>query len=124
MTPVWWMIGIAAGTCALAALVIPHGRYELLLGMLGPLVSAVVTWVVTVHTHRTAPASMTSVMVAGFAARMVFFGVYVVVALRVLTVSQMPFVISFTAYFIAMYAMEALFLKRLMDPGAQAMPPT
>ena len=124
MTPVWWMIGSAAGTCAIAALLIPNGRYEVLLGMLGPLVSAVVTWVVTVHTHRTAPASMTGVMVAGFAARMIFFGAYVAVALRLLTLSPVPFVISFTAYFIAMYAIEAVFLKRLLDPGAQATPHT
>ena len=34
----------------------------------------------------------------------------------------MPFVISFTSYFIALYAMEALFLKRLFDDGAQATP--
>jgi hypothetical protein len=124
MTPVLWMIGCAAGTCAVAALIFPNARLELLLGMLGPLFSAVVTWVVTAHTHQTAPESMTGVMVAGFAARMVFFGAYVAVMLRVLSLSPVPFVISFTTYFIAMYAIEAVFLKRLLDPGAQAPPYT
>jgi len=62
------------------------------------------------------------VMVTGFAARMIFFGAYVVVMLRVVGLSPVPFVISFTSYFIAMYAMEAVFLKRLLDPGAQVAP--
>jgi hypothetical protein len=123
MTPVWWMIGVAAGSCGVAALVVPeHARYELLLGMIGPLLSAVVTWVVTAHTHQTARERMTGVMVAGFAARMMFFGAYVAVMLRVLNVSPVPFVISFTTYFIAMYAMEAAFLKRLLDSGTVAAP--
>jgi hypothetical protein len=121
MTRVWWMIGVAAGSCGVAALIVPeHSRTELVLGMLGPLCSAVVTWVVTAHTHETARERMTGVMVAGFAARMVFFGAYVAVMLRVLTLSPVPFVISFTSYFIAMYAMEAVFLKRLLDPGTPA----
>ena len=125
MTPVWWMIGVAAGSCGVAALVVPpHARYELLLGMLGPLFSAVVTWVVTAHTFQTGRDRLTGIMVAGFAARMVFFGAYVAVMLRVLNVSPVPFVISFTSYFIAMYAMEAAFLKRLLDSGAPVTPRT
>ena len=123
MTPVWWMFAVAAGTCAVAAALTPDGaRLELLLGMLAPLFSAVVTWVVTAHTHQSAPERMTGVMVTGFAARMIFFGAYVVVMLRVVGLRPVPFVISFTSYFIAMYAMEAVFLKRLLDPGAQAAP--
>ena len=123
MTPVWWMFAVAAGTCAAAAALTPeNARVELLLGMLAPLFSAVVTWVVTAHTHQSAPERMTGVMVTGFAARMIFFGAYVVVMLRVVGLSPVPFVISFTSYFIAMYAMEAVFLKRLLDPGAQVAP--
>lgn len=122
MTPVWWMIGGAVVSCAAAALAAPDDfRPELVLGMLGPLVSAVVTWLVARRTHLAAPEQMTGVMMAGFAARMVFFGVYVAVMLRVLDLSVMPFMISFTSYFIALYATEALFLKRLLA-GAYAGP--
>jgi hypothetical protein len=94
----------------------------LLFGMLGPLASAVVTWIVTQRTFRAAPERMTNVMVGGFMARMVFFGAYVAVMLRVLVLNPMPFVISFTSYFIALYAMEAVFLRRLLGDGAQATP--
>ena len=43
-----------------------------------------------------------------------FFGVYVVVMLRVMMLRPVPFVVSFTAYFITLYAMEALLLRRLL----------
>jgi len=122
MTPLWWMIGGAVASCAAVAVAAPGESHpELVFGMLGPLASALVTWVVVRRTHRSAPERMTGVMMAGFAARMVFFGAYVVVMLRVLDLSAIPFVISFSGYFIALYATEALFLKRLLD-GAYAAP--
>lgn len=86
---------------------------ELLFGMLGPLVSACATWVAVHRTHRAAPDRLMAVLLTGFAVKMLFFGAYVAVMLRVLMLRPVPFVVSFTAYFIALYAMEALFLKRL-----------
>ena len=55
----------------------------------------------------------TSLMMAAFAGKMVFFGAYVVLVLRGLPVQPLPFIISFTAYFIGLYLIEALYLKRL-----------
>ena len=49
-------------------------------------------------------------MMAAFAAKMVFFGAYVAVMLQGrLRVRPVPFVASFTAYFIALYLVEALY---------------
>jgi hypothetical protein len=87
---------------------------EALYGMLGPLASACVAWVLMVRAHRAAPERLTVVMMAGFAVKLVFFGIYVAVMLRVLALRPVPFVTVFTSYFIALYAMQALFLKRLM----------
>jgi hypothetical protein len=122
MTPLWWMIGGAVASCAVAAMAAPGEFHpELVFGMLGPLASAAVTWVVARRTHQATPERMTGVMIAGFMARMVFFGVYVIVMVRVLNLSPIPFVISFAGYFIALYATEALFLKRLLA-GAYVAP--
>ena len=52
-------------------------------------------------------------MIAAFAAKMVFFGAYVAVMLLALALRPVPFVASFTAYFIALHLIEALCLKRL-----------
>jgi len=49
----------------------------------------------------------------------VFFGAYVGVALGVLSLRSMPFVVSFTSYFIALYVAEALCLRRLFASGVR-----
>jgi hypothetical protein len=107
------MAGLSVASWLIVTLVTGGARPEVLFGMLGPLSSACATWAAVQAAHRTAPARVTAVMIGGFAAKMVFFGVYVAVMLRVLELRAVPFVVSFTAYFIALYAMEAVFLKRL-----------
>ena len=115
MKPVAWMTGFGL-TPWLAAAVAFEGRGdpEVLLGMAGPLVSAVGSWVAYERAHRSAPGRLTSVMIAALAVKMVFFGGYVGVVLRGLDMRPVPFVASFAAYFIALYAMEAAFLRRLL----------
>jgi hypothetical protein len=81
--------------------------------MAGPLAAAMVSWVVTARTERRAPDRMTAVMMTGMAARMVFFGAYVVALVRVAGLRPVPFVVGFAAFFIGLHVIEALFLKRL-----------
>jgi hypothetical protein len=115
MTPIAWMAGASmVSWLALSALAGSRVHPEALLGMLGPLVSACATWFFVRRTHAAAPERLTVVMVMGLALKVVFFGAYVVVMLGALALRPVPFVLSFTAYFIALYAMEALFLRRLL----------
>jgi hypothetical protein len=109
-----WMTGAAVGSWLVISALSRAWHPELLWGMFGPLVSTVATWLIVVRTHATAPDRLTGVMVMGFALKAVFFGAYVVVMLRVLVMRPIPFVVSFTGFFIALYAMEALFLRRLL----------
>jgi hypothetical protein len=60
------------------------------------------------------------VMMRLFALKMVLFGAYVTVLLGVFHLRRIPFVGSFAGFFIALYAMEALFLMRLVTTGAPA----
>ena len=85
----------------------------IVLGVIGPLVAVIVTWVVVKRTWRAKPELVTGVMVAGFAGKMIFFGAYVTVMLTVLSLPPTPFVVSFTASFISLYAIEAVWLQRL-----------
>ncbi len=87
------------------------------LGMAGPLIGAGVTWVLVQRTYAASPERLTGVMIAALAAKMVFFGVYVIVMVRVLALRPIPFMASFTGYFVALYVMEALFLRRLFADG-------
>jgi len=81
--------------------------------MLGPLLVVSATWVLTERIYRTNPERLTSMMVSAFAAKLVFFGAYVGLAIGVLGVQPVPFAASFAGYFIALHMIEALLLKRL-----------
>ena len=89
---------------------------EIFLGMIAPLVVTVISWLSIERAHTQDPRRVTGIMLAGFAGKMVFFGGYVVVLLRVFRLQPVPFVTSFTAYFIGLYLIEAIYLKRLFKP--------
>ena len=119
MMPVAWMAGLSLGSWLLVSLTRGDMNPEVLLGMTGPLLAACASWVAVERMHSAAPERVMSVMLTAFMVKMMFFGVYVAGMLRGLELRRTPFVVSFTVYFVALYAMEALFLKRLFDSGRQ-----
>ena len=118
MRAVWWMIGssLVSGLVA-RALVGSRGSIEILFGLIGPLAAASGSWVLAERTFRRSPERLTSLMIAAFAVKLVFFGVYVTAVLAVPSMRPVPFVISFTSYFIGLYVIEALCLRRLFAGG-------
>jgi hypothetical protein len=115
------------GVCALSwAAVTVAARQpvnpELLWGMIGPLASAVLTWIAVARAQRTNPQRVTGVLMAGFAAKVVFFGLYLAVMLRVIGLRVVPFAVAFIAYVVTLYFLEALFLKRLFVDGMRSTP--
>jgi hypothetical protein len=91
-----------------------------LVGMAGPLVAATGSWVLSDRTFRRNPGRLTSVMIQAFMAKIVFFGLYVAIMLRVLALPSIPFMVSFTVYFIALHFAQALLLRRLFAAGVHA----
>ena len=114
MSAVVWMTGASvASVLVVGVLVDPRARIEVLLGMVGPLLMASGSWVLTERTYRQRPQALTTVMIAAFAFKLVFFGAYVAVIIRVLALRPKPFVASLTGYVVGLYVMEALYLRRL-----------
>ena len=110
MKPVFWL---AAGSVLSAALLgVRFGR-EVWFGMFGPLMVVSATWILTERVYRTDPSRLTGLIITAFAGKLVFFGGYVALAIGVLGVQPMPFIASFTGYFITLHMIEALLLKRL-----------
>ena len=119
--PLWWMAGSALlSSLAIAAAPGVESDREVLLGMLAPLAGAAATWVIVVRTWAWRPDALTPLMMAAFGGKLVFFGAYVTVVLEVLAVRPLPFVISFTVYFIGLHLAEALWLRRFF---AGSVPP-
>ena len=112
--PVAWMVGASLAVwLAATAIVGTRTSLDVLAGMVGPLVVATSTLVMTERTYRRHPERLTALMITAFGVKMVFFGVYVAVALMALPVRPIPFVTSFIGYFIGLYLIEALYLRRL-----------
>ena len=123
IAPLLWMSGASLMGWTLVTLVAPRPvNPELLMAMAGPLASAVVTWIVTERTQRLAPDRVMGVMMAGLAAKMVFFGVYVVALVQFAGLRPVPFVVGFAAFFIGLHVIEALFLKRLFAESTRPAP--
>jgi hypothetical protein len=101
-----------AGT---AAIVDRQTSIEVLFGMLGPLAAVSGTWFLAEWIYRQRPEGLTPMMLTAFVLKMAFFGGYVAVMLNVLRFHPVPFVASFTSYFIGLYLMEALYLRRLFS---------
>jgi hypothetical protein len=96
-----WVVGGAS--------VSPEAGYA----VAGPLVATVGSWLVTARVHAADPGRVTAAMVGGFGVKALLFGVYVVAGVRGLGLRPLPFALSFAGFFVALYATEAFFLRRL-----------
>lgn len=110
------VLGMVAGCVgswlALTAMA-PDVATEVFYGMFGPLVASAAAWMVIERVDRTRPERTFGVMVAGFIVKMVFFGVYVAAVFTKPGLQAIPFVVSFTGYFLALYAVQAFWLTRM-----------
>jgi hypothetical protein len=84
-------------------------------GMIGPLLAATTSGIVVERAYRRDPTAVTPTMIRAWAAKVAFFVAYVVLVIEGLATSTTPFVISFTACFLASYAVEAYLLHRLFS---------
>jgi hypothetical protein len=84
-------------------------------GMIGPVTAVVATWIVAVRTFRGNPAALTKVLATAFLVKVVFFTVYVVVMIKLAELPARTFGLSFMAFFIGLYAVEAGLFARLFS---------
>ena len=113
MTVIVWMTGICLASWLAVTALVPSVMIAAGLGMAGPLLAADVTWWLITRAARRDASRVQTALLRSFAAKMIFYAVYVVVVMRVVSVDFVPFVVSFTSYFVALHATEALLLRRL-----------
>lgn len=108
------LVGMCVVTCGLVTwLVAPGTTGPAFLGMAAPLgVGLATIWLVE-HTTRTDPERLTDRMTIAFVAKMVFYALYVAIAVAMLGVDPIPFAVSFTLYFVALHVTAALYFKTL-----------
>jgi len=116
---VWMGLVCAASWVAVAALGGGRLPTAVWVGAIGPLLSAAISWLLIERAARQ-PETLSRLLVTSFFAKMMFFAAYVVIALAVLHLDAVPFVVSFTCYFVGLHLTEALLLRRLTSASQPA----
>jgi hypothetical protein len=108
------LVVVCVATCGLfTALIAPDTASAAFLGMAAPLVVGLATILMVEQTARSDMRELTGRMTIAFVGKMVFYALYVSLAIGLLGVDPMPFTISFTLYFVALQFTEALYFKSL-----------
>jgi hypothetical protein len=107
----WAAVGVLTGW---------EARGAVMLGAAGPLAFAVGSWLLIERTAGRRPERLPRVMIGLFGAKLVLVGGYVAAVLVSLSSGAAAFVVSFTAQYVVLHAIEALCLRRLLTRGAPA----
>jgi len=100
--------GLVVGT------VFPQYSNEILLGMIAPLLVSIFSIQLVKRANSTSPKKLTVTLTKLFFIKMVLFALYFIIILTFYAFKPIPFVISFTSFFILFYIIEAIFLQKLI----------
>jgi hypothetical protein len=88
---------------------------EIAFGVIGPVFVAAAAWAVMKRAYRASPQRLMTVMVVGFAAKILIFGAYLAVMLRVMALRPVPFAAALVGSLIALYCVDAFRLRKLFS---------
>ncbi len=101
--------GLIVGT------VFPQYSNEILLGMIAPLLVSIFSIQLVKRANSASPKKLTATLTKSFFIKMVLFTLYFIIILTFYAFEPIPFVISFTGFFILFYIIEAIFLQKLIQ---------
>lgn len=104
---------LTAGS-ALAALIVADAAVEIMLGLLAPLVVALVSWRLMESAYQRSPERLSRLMVRAFLGKLVFFGVYLTVTVGAFSLDRTWFIGAFAISFVVLHLAEAVQLQRLL----------
>ena len=90
-------------------LMVSTASLEIFLGMISPLLIGIGNLILVEKIYRKEPEKLTSFMAKAFWVKMVLYGVYFSFILGWYSLQAIPFVVSFTVYFVVFHVMEAFY---------------
>ena len=93
--------------------IFPEYFIEIILGMLAPLLVSIISIIQINNLYKNDPQKITATITKSFLFKMIFFAIYFIIILSIYAFKPIPFVISFTGFFILFYVIEAVFLQKL-----------
>ena len=88
---------------------------EIFLGMIAPLIIGIMSIIQLSIAHQKSSEKVNKIMIKLFAGKMVFYALYFIYIFTFYTFNPMPFILSFTGYFITLHISEALFLRSVFN---------
>lgn len=88
---------------------------EIFIGMLAPLIVSIISIQISKNVFEKSPEKLTASLTKSFFLKMVIYATYFIVILSFYAFEPIPFVVSFTSFFILFYIIEAVFLQKLIQ---------
>ena len=95
----------------------PQYVNEIFLGMVAPLLISIISIYFVKRGHSISSEKVTAILTKSFLIKMVLFALYFIIILNFYAFEPIPFVVSFTGFFILFYMIEAAFLQKLFQLG-------
>ena len=95
--------------------ILPEYFIEIILGMIAPLLISIFSIQLAKRANSASPKKLTATLTKSFFIKMVLFALYFIIILTFYAFEQIPFVISFTGFFILFYIIEAISLQKLIQ---------
>lgn len=99
----------------ISGLMYPQYVNEIFLGMISPLIIGIISIQVSKNVFQKSPEKLTASLTKSFLIKMVLYALYFIVILSFYNFEPIPFIISFTGFFILFYVIEAIFLQKLIQ---------
>ncbi|NOZ04247.1 MAG: hypothetical protein GXO92_06535 [FCB group bacterium] len=107
-----FLILFCFGAWGIISGLMPRYTGEIFFGMIAPLLVGVTTVLLVKRTHNKDPRKMTDFLVKALIAKMVLYGVYIVIIMVILAFDPIAFIISFAGFFILLHGLEALYFTK------------
>ena len=90
-------------------------RIELFLGWFLPALAGILTSYFVFSAQKTNAIAVTKTIAKGFALKMVYYGVSILILFKHYSFQPIPFVCSFSGFFMGLHVLEAIIIKRISD---------
>ena len=101
----------SAGILGLTIGIYPQYLFELFLGWLIPAVAGFATIYFVMDAAKKDAQLVTKVLTKGFVIKMIYYGIIILISYKLYAFEPVPFIISFTGFFLVLHALEAVIIK-------------
>ncbi len=89
--------------------------FELFLGWLLPGLAGIVTMYFVFSAYHKDSITLTKTLAKGFAIKMIYYGVTILILFKLYSFQTIPFICSFFGFFIGLHVFEAVIIKRISE---------